>query len=232
MKYNNYVLLLALLFVAIPGIGQSQPCVSGTLANVLGTSCTIGNITFVFQNNFAGFHQTVDATNTIQTTFLTPDVIGFEPITANNQSGFTLIANFNEVTGPLQPTSSTVASFSYDMQVNGAFEITGETASISGSTTQVFFNSISAFDEHCFSNQLCMQAAPTVNFVVFGGGQFNNPVATATLGTPALATAPAANGLNFTTQIDAQASSGDHAVLNFANLSVHSNSAGAFATHG
>src|SRR5580698_8809106 len=100
MKLGKFVLFIALL-VPVTGLAQAPPCPSGTLANVLGTSCTIGNATFIFQSSFNGFHQFDDATNTLQTIFLTPDAVGFVPVVFGTQSGFRLITNFNEASAPV-----------------------------------------------------------------------------------------------------------------------------------
>src|SRR5262245_6013561 len=114
MKCYRRVLLIFAGLLTTYSYGQMPPCTSGTLATVLGTSCSIGNVTYSFQNNFNGFHQIDDATNTLQTTPLTADVIGFTPIVTATQSGFKLTANFDETTDPFtQFFSESAISFSY-----------------------------------------------------------------------------------------------------------------------
>src|SRR5215510_7117142 len=88
------LLTLSLMFISCLSHGQAQPCPSGTLANVLGTSCTIGNVTFTFDTNFQGLHQTDDTSANQVTTFFTADAIGFVPVQSGNQLGFQLTPGF------------------------------------------------------------------------------------------------------------------------------------------
>jgi uncharacterized membrane protein len=215
MKLGRFILFIAML-VPVSALAQA-PCPSGTLANVLGTSCTIGNATFIFQSSFNGFHQFDDATNTLQTVFLTPDAVGFVPVVSGTQSGFRLIANFSETSAPVtQFFSSAVVTFSYDIQVNGNFQITSESGTLDGSATQNFIDNVSLFDEHCFINE-CAQVSSQLSF--FAGSGFSNaPSSNIPLNTPALASTPDANGLGFTTELDAFAFNGDSVTLNSATF--------------
>ena len=181
---------MILTLMSIPSTAQVQPCLSGSLANVLGTSCSIGNVTFIFENNFGGFHQIDDASNTLQTTLLPPSVIGFVPVTTGNQAGFTLVANFDEVTDPFtQPFSTSAAHFSYSVQVTGDLEITGETVSASGTTTQIFEDFFGASESHCFTNQFCMLVGAGATFLQ-NSGFSSQLTSSATLGIPGVASLP------------------------------------------
>lgn len=210
---------MILTLMSIPSTAQVQPCLSGSLANVLGTSCSIGNVTFIFANNFGGFHQIDDASNTLQTTLLPPSVIGFVPVTTGNQAGFTLVANFDEVTDPFtQPFSTSAAHFSYSVQVTGDLEITGETVSASGTTTQIFEDFFGASESHCFTNQFCMLVGAGATFLQ-NSGFSSQLTSSATLGIPGVASLPDdPSGLGFTTSIGSSAFAGDHAVFNSATF--------------
>jgi uncharacterized membrane protein len=192
---------------------QTTPCVSGTLANVLGTSCSIGFVSYTFANNFSGFHQITDASNTLQTTPLTADAIGFVPILTETQSGFKLVANFHETTDTVFFSESDI-SFSYSLAVNGNFQIMDETGTISGSVTQSFFEAtIIGFDSHCFTNSGCEQVFQQVAFIP-GFGFSSVPTSSATLPIPGLVSpGTGAGGLSFTTQLTAFAFAGDSATL-------------------
>lgn len=211
------ILALVVSFFSLSCFAQTQPCASGTLANVLGTSCSIGNVTYTFANNFSGFHQIDDATNTLQTTFLTPDVIGFEPINTATQSGFRLVANFHENTDAFnQSFSQSTITFSYGLAVNGNFQIMDETGTIFGSVTQAFFLSdISGFDAHCFSNSGCIQVFQQVAFIP-GFGFSSEPTSSATLPIPGLISLGSFTGSTFTTELTAFAQLGDSANLDSA----------------
>jgi uncharacterized membrane protein len=219
MKIRNLALLAILAGVTSQiGIAQAQPCPSGTLANVIGISCSIGNLTFDFHNDFQGFTGvTPFSTNVFTVAFFGPDQIGFTPVQTDTQTGFLLNTHFiDNANGTGLFLSSHNASFSYTVQVNGAFQILGESSQIVGSVTQVDTANINAFDQQCFTNGLCLQVAPTVNFVP-GFGSFNQPSASATLGIPALAS-NGTGGIPFTTAVDSFAFSPGESILDSASF--------------
>jgi probable HAF family extracellular repeat protein len=73
-----------LIVLAVPSLAQ-QPCQAGSLASVLGTSCSVGPLIL----NFPGFFNGGGAgTN--------PATVGFIPVRSGNQAGFTLVTNFVE----------------------------------------------------------------------------------------------------------------------------------------
>jgi hypothetical protein len=218
---KRLILSSAIMIVcSLSGVGQAPACPSGTLANVFGSSCTIGNLTFNFQNDFQGFAQTTDlATNTVSTVFFGPDAIGFTPVISGNLAGFQLITNFaDNANGSGLFLSSHAAHFSYSAQVNGAFEIVGESSTLAGSITQVNNDNISAIDSQCFTNGQCIQLAPAVNFAASFGISNNNPTASATLAAPALAGTGSGGISSFTTAVNSFAFLGDTAILNSASF--------------
>jgi len=79
--------------------GQSSPCPTGTLANVLGTSCTIGGLTFNFQTFFNANTVTVDLNNNSTLNFFTRDQFAFTPIDNGTQAGFQITTNFSDDPG-------------------------------------------------------------------------------------------------------------------------------------
>lgn len=213
--------LLAILISLIPIIGFSQapPCPSGTLANVLGTSCTIGHLTFNFQTNFTGFVETVGPSGIIEIANFSPDAVGFIPMQSDNQAGFLVKANFFD-NGNGTGLSFTMhgVGFSYSPQVSGAFEILGETAKVMGNIgdlTAVSFDSITAFDGQCFTNGQCVGVQPRVAFDPQHGGLFDQPSVSAMLGIPGV-TGTGLPGQSFTTQINSFAIGGGEATLDSA----------------
>jgi probable HAF family extracellular repeat protein len=176
------------------------------------------NADFIFLDNFTGSHQATDATNTLQTTFLPPSAVGFVPVVTATETGFRLIANFNEAPDPLtQPSSSTSIQFTYVVQANDSFEITGETAAIDGATTQVSADNISAFDEHCYQFPGCIVLAPQIGFST-GSGFSSTPSINTVLSHPGIGNSDDFGNLAFTTQMTASALGGDNAVLNSASF--------------
>jgi hypothetical protein len=211
MKFRG--LALAVLLTGLSCFAQAQPCPTGTLANVMGTSCTIGHITFNFGSNFQGLSQ---ANGT--TVFFGPDAIEFVPINSGNQTGFQLALNFvaNPNATSLDSSSSN-ASFSYGLQIDSTSEIVSETASIVGNVTQVSFDAISAFDAHLFTNRSFTEVAPSESYSQ--SGFFNEPQVTSTLTSPGVSTGTInVGGLPFTTEVNAVASIGDDATLSSASF--------------
>src|SRR5579884_1358885 len=88
---------LVLVFSVFSASAQVQPCPQGTLANVLGTSCSVGPLILNFQN-FDG--RSVEGNVFINGDgFIRPGEIGFIPIQSGNQAGFKLVTNFADGPG-------------------------------------------------------------------------------------------------------------------------------------
>ena len=111
---------------------QVQPCPQGTLASVLGTSCSVGPLILTFQN-FDG--RSIEGNVLINGDgFIRPAEIGFAPVQSGNQAGFQLITNF--VDGP--GADATFLGFhqlllGYAPQAAPNFEILGEDLTIDAS---------------------------------------------------------------------------------------------------
>jgi probable HAF family extracellular repeat protein len=112
---------------------QTSPCQAGTLANVLGNSCSVGNLTLNFQSNFSGGSVITDS-GLISRTPITPSDIGFFPFQVGDQAGFKLALNF--VDGPgtdVSFFSGHLVQFSYAPQANAGFDITRQSLTMDGS---------------------------------------------------------------------------------------------------
>src|SRR5258708_4602961 len=97
---------------------QAPACPAGTLANVINSSCSIGNLTFNFQNDFSAnvfvFNQGTSDDHQIS-----PAEIGFIPINSGSLVGFKLVTNIVEGPGPEGAFLSTHdINFSYTPQAN------------------------------------------------------------------------------------------------------------------
>lgn len=118
------------VFVSISGVlpvqAQTRPCIAGTLADVLGTSCSVGPLTLNFQNNFSGSHNVF--VHGIKTSVpINPAEIEFTPINLDNQAGFKLTTNFIDAPGPDSTfLGGHSVNFSYTPQARPGFDIVGE----------------------------------------------------------------------------------------------------------
>ena len=83
-------IFLAVLCGAMPANAQAPNCRQGTLAGVLGTSCTVGKLILNFQNDYQGFLILDDGAATIP---IDAGNIGFIPIHQGGQDGFKLVLN-------------------------------------------------------------------------------------------------------------------------------------------
>src|SRR6478672_11863957 len=128
MKGTKSLAAIILACYSLICVGQSAPCPTGTLANVLGTSCTIGGLTFNFQTFFNANTFTVDLNNNSSLIFFTPDQFAFAPIDNGAQAGFQITTNFlDDPSANGLQSSSHIEDFFYNVQANGTTQIFGET---------------------------------------------------------------------------------------------------------
>jgi len=102
---------------------QTLPCPTGTLANVLGTSCSVGSLIFNFGTDFQG-----GTFSNVLNGQITPADIGFFPVQSDNKVGFRLVLNF--VYAPPNGFSVHFISFSYTPQAAPGSEIRAQTLSM------------------------------------------------------------------------------------------------------
>ena len=213
------VWIAVIAIVALPGFAQAPPCTAGTLANVIGSGCAIGHLTFNFQNSFQGSIVEQDTLGNVQTLPLASSAVGFIPVQSGNQTGFLLTPNFfDSVNGTGLTFSQHNITFTYSVQVNGAFEILGESSTINGNITGVTSTSsdaIFAFDGQCFTNKLCISVQPRVASDPVNGA-FNSPSMSATLEIPGLD--GVIDPTVFTTEVDSFAIGAGEATLNSASF--------------
>lgn len=124
-KLNRCIIFLASLLVSciLPAVGQVQPCLQGTLADVLGTSCSVGSLVLNFRTPFTGAGNFVQ--DGLSNSFrISPADIGFMPVQVNGLSGYKLVLNF--VTGPGADSTfvgSHVVQYGYTPSSAPGFEI-------------------------------------------------------------------------------------------------------------
>jgi len=121
----HFVLASSLLF------GTS--CGSGTLAQLINTTCTIGNVSFTF-NNFNGYYGYTDANNNYVSVPLDPSTILFQSVVSGNAQGITLTPAWVENPSASQLfLSSHNANFYYTVTAVNGVGIIGQSDRIVGS---------------------------------------------------------------------------------------------------
>ena len=173
-------LLLCVVGFNLRAAAQNS-CPASTVATVLGTTCTIGDLSFTFGVDFNGFRQFNPDGPEIFTEPISPTEIGFTPVTQGDQSGFTLTGNFDEP--GLLFFSSHFAGFPYTIQTLGTNLITEQTGILVGTIGGTNTVSIAGFDQQCSGNFVCSTVGPTINFTP-QFGLFSEPVQTSTFPAP------------------------------------------------
>lgn len=133
-KRFQYALILTVFCGVLNMSAQNPPCPSGTLATVLGTSCSVGPLTLNFQNNFVAGSVVFDQGMVINRVSISATEIQFVPVNQGQEVGFKLIVNF--IDGPGTDSSfgaGHFVQFSYTPQANPGFDIVGETVQIDAS---------------------------------------------------------------------------------------------------
>lgn len=156
------LLLIITCTIVKNGMAQTPACTAGTLANVINGSCSIGRLTFNFQNDF---NASVFIFNegTTDSRPLSPAEIGFIPLNTGNLVGFKLVTNIVEGPGPEGAFLSTHdINFSYTPQANPGFVIQSETLSLDTAVQNPGPDSAItlAADDQCYSNGVCTQVFP------------------------------------------------------------------------
>src|ERR1700749_4734484 len=97
-KLYRVICFAFLLNCILPAAAQVQPCRQGTLADVLGTSCSVGSLVLNFRTPFTGAGPLIQQGVTNSGERISPSDIGFVPVQVNGLSGYKVVLNF--VTGP------------------------------------------------------------------------------------------------------------------------------------
>jgi len=135
---------------------QTLPCPTGTLANVVGTSCSVGSLIFNFGDDFQGFVFSPGVSGQI-----TPADIGFIPLQSDNKVGFRLVLNFVDAPAASGFSSEHLALFSYTPQAAPGSGIRAESLSVDAhaQTTPGETQIARAIDSQFYPN-----SGPFVNF--------------------------------------------------------------------
>jgi uncharacterized membrane protein len=123
LNYARATFVAVVLCFGLSVYAQPLPCPAGTLANVLGTSCSVGPIIFNFGTDFQG-----GTASNVQNVQITPADIGFVPVQSDNKVGFRLVLNFVDV--PPGDFSVHFVSFSYTPQAVPGSEIRTQSLSM------------------------------------------------------------------------------------------------------
>jgi hypothetical protein len=136
-----------LLFFALAAYSQTSPCPAGTMADVLGTSCSVGPVIFNFQAELSGSF----AVFGVQSGSISPADIGFIPVQEDGRAGFKLLLNFIDETAP---GGFHVLNFAYTPQAAAGFEIRRQALSIDAAATSApsGFALVEAFDNQSYPN--------------------------------------------------------------------------------
>lgn len=145
-------------FVACVGVGtliaQAPPCAPGTLAQALGTSCSVGDVTFNFQSSFFGVLDVIDQGASTQVPISASD-IGFTPVRRDGLVGFQLTTNFVDGPGPDSTfVSDRLVTFSYAPQANPGFDIVEQILALDASSQAALpsSNAVNVSDFQTYAN--------------------------------------------------------------------------------
>jgi hypothetical protein len=160
-------LVCVLFLVALPLFAQVPPCRPGTMASVIGTSCSVGPMIFNFQNDFQGGQTT-------------PADIGFIPVQSDNQAGFKLVLNFNDSPGAPFGFSGHLLQFTYTPQAAPENEIRVQSvsmdATVQGSPADIAFAQIFDFQFYPNSGFLATDTSFDIEQGVTLSDQLSNSV--------------------------------------------------------
>jgi uncharacterized membrane protein len=124
LNYARATFVSVVLCFGLSIYAQPLPCPAGTMANVLGTSCSVGSIIFNFGTDFQGFKFSGGLGGQV-----TPADIGFVPVQSDNKVGFRLVLNFVDVSAN-GFDSEHLVTFSYTPQAALGSEIRAQSLSV------------------------------------------------------------------------------------------------------
>jgi hypothetical protein len=104
------------------------------MANVVGTTCSIGSIIFNFPNDFQGTASVINQGAPTVNLPITPAAVGFIPLQSGDQAGFQLIFNFTDGPGASAGSSASHAlRFSYTIQAAPGTEVRAQNLAMDAS---------------------------------------------------------------------------------------------------
>jgi hypothetical protein len=159
LKCIRSTFFAAVLCFGFSVYAQPLPCPAGTMANVVGTSCSVGPIIFNFGNDFQG-----SAFSGFFGGQITPADIGFIPVQSDNKVGFKLVLNF--VDAPTSGFNSDhFVSFSYTPQAAPGSEIRVQSVSMDANVqaTPGGTEFVQAFDSQFYPNSGFLQNFPEID---------------------------------------------------------------------
>jgi hypothetical protein len=144
LKCARATFFAAVLCFGFSVSAQPLPCPAGTLANVLGTSCSVGSLIFNFGTDFQGG-------TTVSPGHITPADIGFVPLQSDNKVGFRLVLNFVDVSSDSFIGVHSV-QFDYTPQAAPGSEIRNQSLSIDAQVqgTPGGIGIVQALDTHVY----------------------------------------------------------------------------------
>lgn len=151
-KWRCAFISIIAMWALLGASAQTKPCSAGTLADVLGTSCSVGPLILNFQANFTGLHNVFEGG--VETSApITPAEIGFTPIIQDHHAGFRLSPNWVDGPGPDSSfLSGHLVNLTYTPQANPDFDIVGETlqmdATIEATTTNGASEQVTDFQDY------------------------------------------------------------------------------------
>jgi hypothetical protein len=153
LKCIRATFFAAVLCFGFSGYAQTLPCPAGTMANVVGTSCSVGPIIFNFGNDFQG-----STFSGILGGQITPADIGFVPLQSDNKVGFRLVLNFVDA-ATSGFGSDHFVSFSYTPQTTPGSEIRAQSVSMDANVqaTPGGIEFVQAFDSQFYPNSGFLQ---------------------------------------------------------------------------
>ena len=166
--------VLAILMIGSTAV-LAAPCGSGTLAQIMGTSCTVGDLAFSF-SNFNGYFAWTDNDNNYQWVPLDPGSIQFESVLNGNAAGIRLLTGWTE-----NPSANNWFNSGHDLNFN--YSVTGLNGTLIYGTSDELVGKIGNFsdtgsimgtDQQFYANIGGITVGTTVNYTN-GQGYYSHP---------------------------------------------------------
>jgi len=177
-KCTLHLAVGALVFLATSQTLSAAPCGSGTLAQIVNTTCSIGNLSFTF-SNFNSFVDHTDLNNNYVRSSIDPSSILFQSVVNGNSQGIALTPNWSDAPSSNQWFySGHGINFYYTVTALNGTGIIGQSDQIVGSIGNASdTGSISSFDQQNYylDPWCCGFAAYTSVNYTNNLGSYNEP---------------------------------------------------------